>query len=112
MTPSRSFSAKSLALLSICSSAFASAANETTSCRPKHPTWNGQLHPPDEHSPSCGSLFTPYYVPAGATSIDDNHHSITYSPPDAWKPAKDASSVGGSSHVSDVPGANATIKFT
>ncbi|KAG9087474.1 hypothetical protein FRC06_002522, partial [Ceratobasidium sp. 370] len=56
--------------------------------------------------------FTPYYVPAGATSIDDSHHSITYSPPGAWNPTKDASAVGGSSHVSHVPGANVTIKFT
>ncbi|KAG8740868.1 hypothetical protein FRC10_003823 [Ceratobasidium sp. 414] len=112
MTPPRSFSAKSLALLSICPLGLASATNETTNCLPKYSAWNGQLDPPHEHPLSCGLPFTPYYVPAGATSIDDNYHSIVYSPPSAWKLAKDASSVGGSSHVSNVPGANVTIKFT
>ncbi|KAG8688114.1 hypothetical protein FRC09_013100 [Ceratobasidium sp. 395] len=107
MSPPRSFTNELVALLAICPLVFGA-----TDCHPKHPAWRGQARPPHEHSAqSCGRPFTPYYVPNGSFSIDDDHKSIKYSA-GHWNHTKNPSAVGGSSHVSNVPGANITVKFT
>ncbi|QRW11955.1 glyoxal oxidase [Ceratobasidium sp. AG-Ba] len=109
MKPPRSFSTAFLAFFSV---ALASSADRTRICHLAHSAWHGQTHLPHEHSSTCGRPFTPYYVPNGAISISDDHPSVIYSPSDAWKLIKDKSSIGGSSHASDIPGANVTINFT
>ncbi|CAE6414204.1 unnamed protein product [Rhizoctonia solani] len=83
----------------------------TNACVSKNPAWNGQQSLPHQHSPPCGSVFSPYFVPEGSISLDDNHKSILYLPEHAWNISKGPSLVGGSMHVSSVPGANVTVKF-
>ncbi|QRW24733.1 glyoxal oxidase [Rhizoctonia solani] len=79
-------------------------------CASKNSAWNGQKMPPHQHSLACGT-FTPYFVPEGSVSLDDNHKSIRYLPHTAWKIANDSAFVGGSMHVSNTLGANVTVKF-
>ncbi|KAF8599754.1 copper radical oxidase [Ceratobasidium sp. AG-I] len=110
---SHSFSPNMLPLLFLSSLALAAAPSKTTStCISKDSAWNGQQISSDQHLLDCRSPFTPYFVPHGSISIDDNHASITYSPPDAWKRTKCSSFIGGAAHVSHVAGTNVTIKFS
>ncbi|CAE7085530.1 unnamed protein product [Rhizoctonia solani] len=89
----------------------ASTNASVNACVSKNPGWNGQQSLPHQHSPPCGSVFTPYFVPEGSISLDDDHKSILYRPENAWNVSKCSSFVGGSMHVSNVPGANVTVKF-
>ncbi|KDN37723.1 hypothetical protein RSAG8_09991, partial [Rhizoctonia solani AG-8 WAC10335] len=43
--------------------------------------------------------------------MDDDHKDIIYLPENGWNVSKGSSFVGGSMHVSNVPGANVTVKF-
>ncbi|KAG9109346.1 hypothetical protein FRC07_008328, partial [Ceratobasidium sp. 392] len=111
MTPLRSLpTAGLLALTSVCPLVLAAFPGTKTNCHPKHPASHHQSQSAYE-APTCGRPFTPYFVPNGSFSIDNSHKDIVYSPIEAWKHTKDESSVGGSSHVSDVAGANITVKF-
>ncbi|CAE6465995.1 unnamed protein product [Rhizoctonia solani] len=90
---------------------FGAAAVPLGSHRTLDPAWNGQQSLPHQHSPPCGSVFSPYFVPEGSISLDDDHKSIRYLPENAWNISKCSSFVGGSMHVSNVPGVNVTVKF-
>ncbi|CAE6413572.1 unnamed protein product [Rhizoctonia solani] len=72
--------------------------------------WNGQQMLPHQHTPPCGA-FSPYFVPEGSISLDDDHKNVRYLPQGAWNISNDSAFVGGSMHVSNVPGANVTVKF-
>ncbi|EUC55446.1 copper radical oxidase [Rhizoctonia solani AG-3 Rhs1AP] len=89
----------------------ASSHQTANACVSKNPAWNGQQSLPHQHSPPCGSVFSPYFVPEGSISLDDDHNSILYRPQNAWNVSKCSLFVGGSMHVSNVPGANVTVKF-
>ncbi|KAH7334305.1 glyoxal oxidase N-terminus-domain-containing protein [Rhizoctonia solani] len=101
-----------LALLLFGAVAVAARSHKTTNgCPSKHPAWNGQQSVPHQHSLLCGGAFSPYFVPEGSISLDDNHKDILYLPENAWNVSKCSSFVGGSMHASNVPGANVTVKF-
>ncbi|CAE6504231.1 unnamed protein product [Rhizoctonia solani] len=101
-----------LALLLFGAVAVSARSHKTTNgCLSKNPAWNGQQSLPHRHSLPCGGVFSPYFVPEGSVSLDDNHKDILYLPEGAWNVSKCSSFVGGSMHVSNVPGANVTVKF-
>ena len=76
------------------------------------PAWHGQVTPGSDTTQSNRVPFTPYWVPFGSTSIDDDSPTIAYSPADAWSVKHGSGYIGPGAHTTDTPGAQLEYRFT
>ena len=104
----RSAYLRSLSFISLLSAGLAAA-----SASPKGaPAWHGQVTPGSDTTQSDRVPFTPYWVPFGSTSIDDDSPAIDFSPADAWTVKRGSGYIGPSVHTTDTPGAQLEYRFT
>lgn len=74
--------------------------------------WNGQTTNGSDTTQDDLVPFLPYWVPYGATGIDCNDTSITYSRSHGdWHIGYSKDYVGGSQHWTEVPGASISFSF-
>lgn len=70
--------------------------------------WNGYIIP---GSNLTSNRFLPYYVPANASSYDDTHSTLVFSPAQAWRVFHSEKYVEGTLHSTTRPNANLIFKF-
>lgn len=73
--------------------------------------WHGQTTPGSDTTEEDDVPFTPYFVPYGAHSVDDDSTEVVYYPESSWVVTRNSDFIGRSTHTTDRKGARARYTF-